>query len=170
MSNLYLTGTGYAPLQPTDMPSTVPFVPNGVSTVGNGFSLLTGVYDQVTQVASIAGGVISASLAVTGFYQLSGYLKKTTAATTSSTLGPLTLTYTDGTDSTVLTPTLALLTSTGTVATTNANNSVTVTGISSLVPFSFYGKAGSTVTFSLTYASSGTTAMAYEVHLRLELS
>ena len=148
----------------------MPIVPNGVSTVGNVFAMLTGVYDQTAQVASTSGATLSASLPQTGFYQVSGYIKKTTAATTSSTLGPLTLTYTDGGDSTVLTPTLAFLTSAGAIATTNATNSTTVTGMNSIVPFSFYGKAGTSVTFSLTYASSGAVPMAYEVHLRLELS
>lgn len=125
-------------------------------------------YDQSGLAATQTGVTLSASLPTTGLYRISGYLKKTTAATTSSTLGPLTLTFTDGVDSTTLTVTLAFVTSAGAIATTNAVNVVTVTGLDNVLPFMFYGKIGTAVTFTLTYASSGTTAMVYEVHLHLE--
>ncbi len=125
-------------------------------------------YDQSSLSATQTGITLIASLPTTALYQITGYLKKTTAATTSSTLGPLTITYTDGGDSTSLTPTLAWLTSAGAIATSNATNSATVTGLNTIVPFTFYGKTGTGVTFTLTYTSSGATAMVYEAHICLE--
>src|SRR5208282_92509 len=143
-----------------------------VTSVPQGFSDLIGTaslaqlgglkIDLATQSATLTAQTIAAAGAVLlGTYRLSGYMKKTTAATTSSTLGSLTITYTDGGDSVSLTPTLALLTSAGAIATTNATNSATVTGSNTIVPFTFYAKAGVAITYTLTYASSGATAMVF---------
>lgn len=167
--NSYMSSTGFVSLQKTDLPSGVLQAPSGVSIVGNGQPTLVVSYDQTAQSAILSSVSLVSSLPMSGLYRLSGYLKKTTAATTSSTLGPLTVSYTEGTDSTSLLPTAALLTSAGAITTTNATNSATVTGSNTIVPLHFYAKVGTAVSFSLTYASSGTTAMVYEIHLRLEL-
>jgi hypothetical protein len=145
----------------------IPIV-NGDQTSIMVAQLVTSLH-QMGKSATQTGVSLVASLPATDMYRVTGYMKKTQAATTSSTLGPITLSYTDGGDSTSLTATLALTTSAGAIATTNATNSATVTGIDSIVPFTFYGKAGTAVSFSITYASSGTTPMQYELHLHVEV-
>src|SRR4029077_1106329 len=112
--------------------------------------------------------LLAAGSVQTGIYRLTGWTKKTQAATTSSTSGPLTLTFTTGTDSVSIAPTIAMMTSAGAIATTNANNVTTVTGTNTFVDYTFFAKAGVAITYSFTYASSGATAMQYELHLRLE--
>jgi hypothetical protein len=91
--------------------------------------------------------------------------KVTTAAGTSSTLGPLTVIYTDP-DGVVQTITAAAQVtsgSAGTTATGNTNTSVLL-GQSLLLNC----KASTNIQYSFGYASSPANAMNYNLHLRLE--
>jgi hypothetical protein len=160
-----LTGTPTAPTAASSDSSTTLATTAFVKSQG----FVAAKIDLTAQVATITNAnLLAAGSVQTGMYQLSGWIKKTTIATTSSTTGPLTITFTDGTDSTSLTPTLALLTSAGAIATTNANNVTTVTGVNTIVPFTFFAKTGVAITYTLTYASSGATAMQFELHMRLD--
>lgn len=100
-----------------------------------------------------------------GQYLLCWNAKVTTAATTSSTLGALTITYTDP-DATVQTITAPATIPAGTIATTNAGNTTT----SSLIgmPLTINAANSTNIQYAFAYASSGATAMQYNIHLRLE--
>jgi hypothetical protein len=137
--------------------------------VGQHYAQRVVAIDLTAQAATITNATLLASGSVqTGMYRLTGWTKVTQAATTSSTSGPMTITFTEGTDSTSLTPTISWMTSAGAVATTNATNSVTVTGANTFNDFTFFAKTGVAITYSFTYASSGATAMQFDLHLRLE--
>lgn len=97
-----------------------------------------------------------------GMYKVTFYLKVTRAATTSSVLGALTITYTDATDSVAQSVVALGSTQTGVGATTNAGNS-TVSVLQGTVIVN--AKAGTTINFSVAYTSVGATAMQYEIHL-----
>lgn len=104
---------------------------------------------------------------VTGAYRLIGFFRKTQAATTSSTLGPLRISYA-ASDGAIITQTLAFINSAGALVTTNAVNNIGATGLMSLIPYTFYAQSGTAITATLTYASSGATPMQFEAHFRLE--
>ncbi len=101
---------------------------------------------------------------VSGLYRISAYLKVTTAAGTSSTLGGVTITFTDGTDSVAQSQVMGLQTQAGAIATTNAGNATTSKLSGDLI---IYAKAGVAIQYAIAYASSGT-AMQYEAHLVIE--
>jgi hypothetical protein len=137
--------------------------------VGQNYAQRIVAVDLITQAATITGATLLAAGSVqTGMYRLTGWTKVTRAATTSSTSGPLTITFTEGTDSTSLTPTISWMTSAGAVATTNATNSITVTGSNTFNDFVFFAKSGVAITYTFTYASSGATTMQFDLHMRLE--
>lgn len=100
---------------------------------------------------------------VSAFYEIEIYLKVTTAATTSSTLGAVTIAFTDGTDSVAQSLTALLATQAGVAATTNTGNSTTTVLQGSV---KIWAKTGVAVTYAIAYVSSGATAMQYEAHLR----
>lgn len=120
--------------------------------------------DLVTQAAAISATTI-VTPAVTGWYRINAYVKVTRAATTSSTLGALTITYTDGTDSVAQSQVVGLQTQAGAIATTNAGNT-TASKLAGNV--AIYAKAGVAIQYAIAYTSSGTTTMQYEAHLKLE--
>jgi hypothetical protein len=103
---------------------------------------------------------------VTGLYRISVYLKVTTAAATSSTLGGSTgvvITYTDGTDSVAQSQTCALMTQAGAIAINNAGNTTATKLSGTLVVFA---KAAVAIQYAIGYTASGT--MTYEAHLAIE--
>jgi len=87
-----------------------------------------------------------------GLYQIAYYAKVTTAATTSSTIGPFTVTSTDPDGNTVVS-----------VGDSTSQNSTTTGFINGIIPV--YAKGGTAVQYSLGYASSGATAMQYELRI-----
>lgn len=98
-------------------------------------------------------------------YRVSWDSKITQAATTSSTLGALTIVYTDP-DGTVVTVTAPASVVAGTIATTSAGNT---TGTALLgMPLTLNCKPGTAITYAFAYASSGATIMNYNLHVRLE--
>lgn len=124
----------------------------------------------VTEVAetnlTAQGAAISATTlftpSVTGFYRIDLYLKVTRAATTSSTLGAVTIGYTDGSDSVAQTIVAGLITQAGALATTNAGNATSSKLYGSVTIFALAAVA---VTFAVAYVSSGATTMQFEAHL-----
>lgn len=103
--------------------------------------------------------------AATGFYRINIYAKVTRAATTSSTLGAVTIGYTDGSDSVAQTIVAGLMTQLGAIATTNTGNTTASKLLGSIVIFALTGVA---VTFAVAYVSSGATTMQFESHLVAE--
>lgn len=100
-----------------------------------------------------------------GQYLLCWNAKVTTAATTSSTLGALTVTYTDP-DAVVQTVTAAAQSRAGTIETTDAGNTTTTGMIG--IPLTINAANSTNIQFAFAYTSSGATAMQYNLHLRLE--
>lgn len=103
-----------------------------------------------------------------GAYRLSWSMKKTTADTVSSTLGGMTLVYTDP-DNTSCSITAPFIIAAGTVATTNATDSATVTGLCLGVPLYLNCKAASVISVAVAYASNTPGNMIYNAHFVLEI-
>jgi len=128
--------------------------------------------DAVTQSAAIGTTPIltcPASPATGTNYLFSWNAQVTTAATVSSTMGPLQLTYTTpngGTFTAVsisygVGPSVSAL-----VTAANTGNSSTTP--SQGLPFLLNCQAGSTISYAMGYTSSGGTAMVYDLHIRLQ--
>lgn len=141
---------------------------NNIATAGNGLAAITAIVDLTGQTAAVTTTNLIASVPATGFYRVSVYLKVTTAATTSSTLGGTTgvsIGFTDGTDSVAQTMVIATQGAAGTFA---AGFSGNTTNIKAMGSCPIYAKTGTAVTYAIDYTSSGATPMAYEARLRLE--
>lgn len=139
---------------------------NNVATTGNGVPAIYG--------SAVLSGQTAAKTTTTlftpsfsGIVRVLVYLKVTTAASVSSTLGGatgVTITYTDATDSVAQSVKVLGQTEAGVAGINNAGNATTSVFIGSIV---FNAKAAVAVQYAIDYLSSGT-AMAYEAQLRLE--
>jgi len=121
--------------------------------------------DKTAQSASIANSILT-SASVDTIYRITGYVVVTRAATTSGSV-TTTLTYTDADRNAVTTLTLLGFTSAGSIGTSPAN-SITSTGVLCLIAV-IRAKAGTNISYSTTYASSGATTMQYAIHMREEV-
>lgn len=137
---------------------------NSIATVDNGVPSEIGHADQTGKTAAIAATTLVTPTA-TGRFRISAYLKVTTAATTSSTLGGVTITFTDGADSVAQSILMAMMSKTGTMETSDSGNTTTTTMSGSLF---VYAKAAVAIQYAVAYVSSGATPMAYEVHITCE--
>lgn len=133
-------------------------------SVPNRFVTQVASSDLTAQGAAIATTTLFTP-AVTGLYRINIYEKVTRAATTSSTLGAVTIGYTDGTDSVAQTIVAGLVTQAGAVATTNTGNATSSKLYGSVVIFALTAVA---VTFAVAYVSSGATTMQFESHFTAE--
>lgn len=98
-----------------------------------------------------------------GFYRFSCFTVDTQAATTSSTLPSCAFTFTEADTNLVA----ASLPTCATVTTNQVGDSCTLTGVAFMNYF--YVKGGVPIKyFTSSYASSGATALAYAVHVRVE--
>ena len=142
--------------------STSAYTPLAIGTSGqvlqsNG---TTATWSSSTALATVNLTAQSAAQAATtlytpasdGLFTITYYAKVTTAATTSSTLGVFSVISTD-VDSNVVT----------TVGQSSQQNSLTAGFISGSI--TVYAKASTAIQYSLGYASSGATAMQYELHV-----
>ena len=128
------------------------WVPGTVATAGNSNALANTYYTNV----SGAQGPINIYTATASGFLLFNYYAKVTATGTTSKLGPITLTSTDPDGNTIV----------NTGNSTSANS--TVSGfINGVIPVLV--ASGSTVSYSMGYASSGTN-MQYEVYTQLASS
>ena len=120
------------------------------------FTNLTAKVDLTGQTANVSTTNIIASTAAAGLYRISIHIGVTTAATASSTLPSVTVSYTDQSS----------VAQSGTAVASNSGNLTTDVGRGDVICSC---KAGSAITFSTSgYASSGATAMQYSLHIRLE--
>lgn len=154
-----LEGSAFLTAWLANQPAAIPPILGNPGTMG--------IFDFPSLSAGQTNFPILAGTFVTGLFRLTGFFRIVTPATTSSTLGPMTVACTLN-DGTTLSMKMGFLNSVGDLTTTNATNSVSSTGVMSLIPFTFYAKTGMSITVTLTYASSGATTMKYEAHFRLE--
>ena len=139
---------------------------NNIATVSNGVPSELATVDLTAQTAAVGTTTLySVPSTGAGQYRLSWDAKVTTAAGTSSTLGALTIVYTDP-DGVVQTITAPATVPAGTIATTNAGNTTT----SSLLgmPLILNCKASTNITYAMAYASNAANAMNYNLHIKLE--
>jgi len=113
-------------------------------------------YNATAQVANIAATNLVA-IPVTGRYKVSAYIIVTTAATTSSTMPSITVTWSDADSGQAQTLTLTA-TSTGNTLTTFAQASALLS-VNAAAPLAFSTSG---------YASVGATAMQYAIHIVVE--
>jgi len=134
---------------------------NGVATVSGGVPAELAVSDLTAQVAAISATTVYATTA-TGMYRISWSAAITTASDGSSVLGGsngFQVLYTSPTDSVVKT------TVAGNSVTSSANTTGTALGGSIVV----YAKTGTNIQYQYGYTSvQTTTAMAYELHIKVE--
>lgn len=134
---------------------------NGTGKYFRGLSEM-GRVDLTAQVAAISATTLYTPL-ITGLFRISAYLKITTTGT-SPVLGPVTITYTDGTDSVAQSNVMQLSTQAGASATTNSGNTTTSTLNGEMIINALTG-----VAIQYAVALTGTVgAGAYEVHLKCE--
>jgi hypothetical protein len=114
-------------------------------------SNLGATVDLTGQTAAIPSTTVYTATA-SGLYQIDYYAKITTAATTSSTLGPIIITSTDPDGNTVVSQ-----------GNQTSNNTVVSGFINSVIPV--YVASGTVIRYSMAYASSGAASMQYNLHL-----
>lgn len=141
---------------------------NDIATVSKGIPSILATVDLTGQTAAVATTTLYAVPASgAGVYRVNWYAKVTTAATTSSTLGALTITFTDP-SGVAVTMTAAGLTNAGAIATTRTTNSTTNTGVLNGVPLVINANNSTNIQYAFAYASSGATAMQYTLRIKLE--
>lgn len=102
-----------------------------------------------------------------GLYRLTWYCKKVAADGAASTTGPLTVAYTE-VDTTAVSLSAPAIVVAGTVATTNATDSATQTGVLLGLPIMLNCAAASVVSIAMAYSSTTPGNMKYNLHVTLE--
>jgi hypothetical protein len=139
---------------------------NGIPLVSNGIPSEVATVDLTGQTAAKATTTLYAVPATgAGQYELSWNAKVTTADAVSSTLGPLTLVYTDP-DGVVQTITAPAHSKAGAPETSDTGNSTTMVLLG--VPLMLNCKAGTNITYATAYASNTVGTMAYNLHIKLK--
>ena len=147
MAELYWTGHGTKQVAVADL--------SGYTTV-----------DLTAQTAAITTTTLFAVPASgAGQYRVSWNAKVTTVAGVSSTLGPLTIVYTDP-DAVVQTITASAQSNAGVIETSDSGN-VTTTVMLGL-PLQLNCKASTNITYAFAYASNAAATMQYNLHIKLE--
>lgn len=134
---------------------------NNIATVLNGIPSIIEIDDYPPQTGSI-GYTTLYTADEDGFYRITYTAKVTTAATSTSVMGPFTYRFTEVDDAVVTT---APSGNTNHVNQTNTNN--TSTGYISGC-YTVHAKSGSAIQYAMGYSSSGATAMQYTLHVILE--
>jgi hypothetical protein len=141
---------------------------NNITTVGNGVpSEVASVALTLQSAAKVTTTLYAVPASGAGQYRVSWNAKVTRAATTSSTLGALTITYTDP-DGVVITTTMP---GTGVNPTTGIGESVSTNTTGSVLfgfPLTLNCKASTNITYAFAYVSSGATTMQYNLNILLE--
>lgn len=167
-----ITGTGTSVVTNTSPTIVTPVISgilggyNGLTPVGNGAPIVVALADLTGQNNTITTTTLFTTAASGPFqFRLSWNSKVTTAAGVSSTLGPLTISYTDPDSASITITTLALQTG-GTTATSSTANSTSAAIIG--WPLLLNCKASTAITYAMAYASNAANAMVYNLHIRLE--
>lgn len=138
---------------------------NNIATVSAGVPAIYGEQNLTAQTAAVAATTLYTP-AATGMFRIVVTLKVTTAATTSSTLGAVTITYTSGDGSVAQSQVMLLSTAAGAAATTSTTNSTTTSTLSGVLII--HAVTGVAIQYAIGYASVGATAMQYSAHLKVE--
>jgi hypothetical protein len=148
----------------------VPLVPyfNGTATPGNGVPVEIGAVSVTTQSAIYGPFDLVVATPVAGRYRVSWYAKVTRAASTSSQLGQLILSYQDADGQTISITSAPAYNLAGAVVTDTTTNSIT-TGVLLGAPLVLNCSAGNAISGQFQYASVGATAMQYELSITCEL-
>lgn len=160
-------GTGVAGHTGTLQTNTAFSVYNGINTVNNGIASEVASVKLTAQTAAVGTTTLYAVPAA-GLFRLCWSAKITTAATTgsaTSTLGALTIVYTDP-DGVTVTLTCGAMTTAGAIATTSTTNTTAVALIG--LPLTLNCAASTNVTYAFSYASNTANQMAYNLNLVLE--
>lgn len=159
------TLTGVVNLPTVTLASTISNY-NGIGTVSNGVPAEYATVDLTAQTAAKTTTTLYAVPAAgAGQYRVSWNAKVTTAAGVSSTLGPLTIVYTDP-DGIVQTITAAAQSSAGAIETSDTGNTTTTVMLG--VPMMLNCKASTNITYAFAYASNAANVMAYNLHIKVE--
>lgn len=137
---------------------------NGIATVSGGVPSEVATVDLTSQTAAVGTTTLYA-VTVAGQFRLHWNAKVTTVAGTSSTLGALTIVYTDP-DGVAVTITATAFAPSGATGTTNAGNATN----SALygIPILINAKAATNITYAMAYASNAANVMNYNLHIKLE--
>jgi len=139
---------------------------NGIATVANG---VPAEYAQVNLTAQTAAITTTTLYAVpasgAGQYRVSWNAKVTTVDAVSSTLGALTIVYTDP-DGIAQTITAPASVAAGTIATSSAGNTTTTVLLG--MPLLLNCKLSTNITYAMAYVSNTPGSMAYNLHIILE--
>jgi hypothetical protein len=139
---------------------------NGVSLVSKGIPSEVATVDLTAQTAAKTTTMLYAVPAAgAGQYELHWNAKVTTPDGVSSTLGALTIVYTDP-DGVVQTITAAAQNKNGTIETSDAGNSTTTVMLG--IPMMLNCKASTNITYAMVYTSNTPGTMAYNLHIKLE--
>jgi hypothetical protein len=141
----------------------------GIATVSNGVPAEYAAVNLTAQTAAITTTTLYAVPASgAGQYRVSWNAKVTTPATTgagTSTLGALTIVYTDP-DGAVQTITAPASIAAGTIATTSAGNSTTTVLLG--LPLLLNCKLSTNITYAFAYVSDSAAQMQFNLHMVLE--
>lgn len=135
---------------------------NNIPTVGNGVPAIYDVEQATAQTAQKTATTFFTTAATDGYYRINWVCTITTAATTSSILGPFQILYTGATDNTVKTWPSGNINNFNQCATNNTGSGV-VSGCMTV-----YAKASTNFQFAIGYTSAGGTAMIYDYHITTE--
>ena len=135
---------------------------NNITTASCGVKYIVGVADLTGQTAAKGATNLYTPIA-DGVFEVTCTLKVTTAATSSSTLGACTITYTSADGSVAQSIVMGMNTAAGAYATTSTTNSTTTSTLSGKIIIS--AKSSVAIQYAIAYVSSGATPMAYSAHL-----
>ena len=144
---------------------------NSITTAGNGIPAEYAAVDALAQTAAITTTTLYAvpsAVSLPRLFRLSWSAKIVTAATTgasTSTLGALTIVYTDH-DGVAVTLTCGAMIAAGSIATTSTAN--TTGTVLMGIPLILNCQQSSNITYAFAYASNTAAQMAYDLHVRLE--
>ena len=137
---------------------------NNVALVSNGLPSEVATVDLTAQTAA-KGTTTLYAVPTTAQYRISWNAKVTTVDGASSTLGALTITYTDA-DATVQTITMSAQDATGANVTTNTGNTTTSVLLGNTHMLNC--RSGTNIQYAFAYASGTPATMAYNLHIKLE--
>lgn len=133
---------------------------NAINTTGTGVPVLVATVALTAQGAAIPATAIYTAPA-DGIYVIHWMAKVTRAATTSSTVGPFNIQYTDAVDNVVVTNSAVTINNYN----QNASNSTSISMISG--SYTVNAKSGTSINYIMGYTSSGATSMQYTLQINV---
>lgn len=157
------TITGVATMASATFSSTISNY-KGTPTVSDGVPYEVATIDLTSQTAAIGATSLFTSIGA-GQFRVSWNSKVTTVAGTSSTLGPLIVSYVDP-DGVTQSITAPATIAAGTIATTSTGNTTTTVLLG--MPLLLNVKAATNFSYTFGYASNAAAVMNYNLHIKVE--